>query len=47
MNMILDGKQMATLRKKRLTAYIQSEKEAGREKKLAILLVGEIGRAHV
>jgi len=41
MNMILDGKQMATLRKKRLTAYIQSEKEAGREKKLAILLVGD------
>lgn len=39
--MILDGKQMATLRKKRLTAYIQSEKEAGREKKLAILLVGD------
>jgi len=41
MNMILDGKQMATLRKARLTAYIQSEKEAGREKKLAILLVGD------
>lgn len=41
MNMILDGKQMATLRKGRLTAYIQSEKEAGREKKLAILLVGD------
>lgn len=41
MNMILDGKQMATLRKKRLMAYIQSEKEAGREKKLAILLVGD------
>ena len=41
MNMILDGKQMATLRKERLTAYIQSEKEAGREKKLAILLVGD------
>lgn len=41
MNMILDGKQMATLRKTRLTAYIQSEKEAGREKKLAILLVGD------
>lgn len=39
--MILDGKQMATLRKARLTAYIQSEKEAGREKKLAILLVGD------
>lgn len=39
--MILDGKQMATLRKKRLTEYIQSEKEAGREKKLAILLVGD------
>ena len=39
--MILDGKQMATLRKERLTAYIQSEKEAGREKKLAILLVGD------
>lgn len=39
--MILDGKQMATLRKKRLTAYIQSEKKAGREKKLAILLVGD------
>ena len=32
---------MATLRKARLTAYIQSEKEAGREKKLAILLVGD------
>ena len=41
MNIILDGKQMATLRKARLTAYIQSEKEAGREKKLAILLVGD------
>jgi len=41
MNMILDGKQMETLRKARLTAYIQSEKEAGREKKLAILLVGD------
>lgn len=41
MNMILDGKQMAILRKARLTAYIQSEKEAGREKKLAILLVGD------
>lgn len=41
MNMILDGKQMAILRKGRLTAYIQSEKEAGREKKLAILLVGD------
>lgn len=39
--MILDGKQMATLRKGRLTTYIQSEKEAGREKKLAILLVGD------
>lgn len=41
MNMILDGKQMATLRKARLTAYIQSEREAGREKKLAVLLVGD------
>lgn len=41
MNMILDGKQMATLRKARLTAYIQSEKEAGRDKKLAVLLVGD------
>lgn len=41
MNMVLDGKQMAILRKARLTAYIQSEKEAGREKKLAILLVGD------
>ena len=39
--MILDGKNTAALRKERLATYVREEREAGREKKLAVLLVGD------
>lgn len=39
--MILDGKNTAALRKERLATYVREEREAGRDKKLAILLVGD------